>query len=85
MDPHGVWHEDDHELGEIVVSYYADLFYSNRPTEFTELLNVMQPKVLDDMNRMLNMPFQDFEVYSALKQMYPLKSPGPDGMSPLFF
>ena len=37
------------------------------------------------MNRMLNMPFQDLEVYSALKQMYPLKSPGPDGMPPLFF
>ena len=85
MDPQGVWHEDDHEIGENVVGYYADLFCSNRLTEFTRLLDVVQPKVLDDMNRMLNMPFQDFEVYSALKQMYPLKSPGSDGMSPLFF
>ena len=29
--------------------------------------------------------FHGSEVYSALKQMYPLKSPCPDGMPPLFF
>ena len=34
---------------------------------------------------MLNRTFQGSEVYSVLKQMYPLKLPGPDGMSPLFF
>ena len=85
MDSHGVWREEEHEIGEIVVSYHADLFRSNRPTEFSELLNAVQPKVSDDMNRMLNLPFQNLEVYSALKQMYPLKSLGPDGMPPIFF
>ena len=34
---------------------------------------------------MLKRTFQGSEVHSALKQMYHLKSLGPDGMPPLFF
>ena len=34
---------------------------------------------------MLTGEFQEVEVYKVLKQMYPLKSLGPDDMSPLFF
>ena len=85
MNSQGVWHEEEHKKGEIVVSYHKDLFCSNQPTEFTEILNVVQPRVSKDMNKLLNLTFQGNEVYIALKQMYPLKSPGPDGMPPLFF
>ena len=34
---------------------------------------------------MLTRDFQENEVCKALKQMYPLKAPGPDEMPPLFF
>ena len=34
---------------------------------------------------MLLRDFQESEVKTALKQMYPLKAPGLDGMPPLFF
>ena len=34
---------------------------------------------------MLTSEFQGIEVFQALKQMYPTKAPGPDGMPPLFF
>ena len=37
------------------------------------------------MNFMLLREFQASEVHKALKQMYPLKALGPDGMPPLFF
>ena len=41
--------------------------------------------VTDSMNRFLCQPFQADEVHRALKQMHPKKSPGPNGMPPLFY
>ena len=37
------------------------------------------------MNATLIAPFREDEVKEALKQMAPLKTPGPDGMPPLFY
>ena len=39
----------------------------------------------DEMNGMLSQEFSEQEVVAALKQMAPLKAPGPDGMPPLFY
>ena len=38
-----------------------------------------------EMNQSLFQPYIAEEVQRALFQMHPLKSPGPDGMSPFFF
>ena len=48
----------------------------------TDLIPV---KVIDEMNMELTRGFTKEEVVVALKQMHPTKSPGPDGMSALFF
>ena len=37
------------------------------------------------MNSELTSTFEEWEVLQALKQMAPMKAPGPDGMPPLFF
>lgn len=37
------------------------------------------------MNESLRRPYEAYEVTKALFQMYPLKSPGPDGMSLIFY
>ncbi|KAL0433046.1 UNVERIFIED_CONTAM: protein NO VEIN [Sesamum latifolium] len=37
------------------------------------------------MNEELLRPYTSEEIVHALKQMHPLKSPGPDGMSPIFY
>ena len=37
------------------------------------------------MNEVLTREFQAYEVKQALDQMHPLKAPGPNGMSPLFY
>ena len=60
-------------------------FTSTAPTEFTEILEVVQPKVSLDMNRRLLKEFMPNEVHQALKQMHPQKAHRPDGMPPLFF
>lgn len=85
MDSSGRWHEDEDKMGELVVEYYKELFSTNHPTEFTKLIQAIQPKVTPTMNRMLAMEFNANEVKMAVKQMYSLKAPGPDGMPPLFY
>ena len=37
------------------------------------------------MNHVLTSRFEEWEVLKALKQMAPMKAPGPNGMPPLFF
>ncbi|XP_062007579.1 uncharacterized protein LOC133724753 [Rosa rugosa] len=44
-----------------------------------------RPSVTSEMNQKLCAPYSEEEVKIALFQMYPTKSPGPDGMPPLFF
>lgn len=39
----------------------------------------------EEMNRILTREFQAWEIDNALKQMAPLKAPGPDGIPPLFY
>ena len=84
-DSIGVWHEDIGIVEGIIVDYYSALFSSFNPTDFMELLDALEPKVTGAMNQMLLRDFQESEVKTALKQMYPLKAPGLDGMPPLFF
>ena len=53
FDADGVWQEDETKMVEIVVDYYNNLFTSNNPDDFTELLNVVQLKVSTSMNEEL--------------------------------
>jgi hypothetical protein len=48
-------------------------------------LRGMDQKVTDAMNRELLSEYTAEEVHQALKQMYPTKAPGPDGMSAIFY
>ena len=61
------------------------MFSSSNSSNFLELIDVVEPKVSHDMNNMLTREFTGLEVKTALNQMYPLKSPSPDCMPPLFF
>ena len=53
--------------------------------DFEEILHTVGPKVSGEMNAELARVFHEGEVCQALKQMYPLKAPGLDGMPPLFY
>ena len=69
----------------IILDYFSSIFTSNGPSDISTTINVVQPVVTDDMNSSLTQVFQADEVDRALKQMHPKKSPGPNGMPPLFY
>ena len=57
----------------------------NFPTEFEASLGAVDRKVSEVMNAELPKKFKEEEVWQAFIQMHPTKSPGPDGMSPIFY
>ena len=72
-------------MERIILDYFSNIFHSNGPTNTSAIVVAIQPVVIDSMNNFLCQPFQADEVHRALKQMHPKKSPGPNGMPPLFY
>ena len=84
-DKEGVWRENKEEVDGIILDYFKEIYSTSFPVEFGSSLRVIDRRVSDDMNDSLLKEFRVEEVRRALKQMHPTKSPGPDGMSPIFF
>ncbi|KAK6145492.1 hypothetical protein DH2020_022312 [Rehmannia glutinosa] len=57
----------------------------NQGVDMDRALTRVRTKVSAEMAMTLTQPFTADEVARALKHMHPFKSPGPDGMSPVFF
>ena len=67
------------------MEYYTGQFSSSLPKDFEEILHAVGLKVLGEMNADLAREFHEGEVRKALKQMFPLKASGPDGVPPLLY
>ena len=48
-------------------------------------MRAVRSLIMADLNEKLSVDFKAWEVQMAIKQMAPLKAPGPDGMPPIFF
>ena len=72
MDENSSWLEGDENVERMMLQYYERLFTSSYPSEFEEILDVVQHKVTPRMNQTLVREFSKVEVKNALKQMYPL-------------
>ena len=81
-DANSIWQEDDHQVETIMVDYFSNIFKSNRIIDASIVVEVVQPMVIESMNRGLVQEFQAIEVVKALKQMHPKKCPSSNGMSP---
>ena len=76
---------DENGIANILVDFYQNLFISSSPNRIEEALEATPRVVIEEMNHVLVAPFERAEVDLALNQMDTLKSPGLDGMPPLFF
>ena len=81
----GRWREDRMEVENVILEYFTEIYSTSYPTEFDASLNAVGSRVSEEMNVELLREFREEEVWRALMQMHPTKSPGPDGMSPIFF
>ena len=67
------------------VEFYTRLFTQSHSHDLDRVLAGVKRVVTADMNAELVRSYSMEEVDIAIKQMAPLKAPGPDGMPPLFY
>jgi exonuclease III len=73
------------DVGRVFVEHFSRIFTSQGPSRVEACTSRVAPKVSDEMNSRLLRPFSEEEVRTALLQMAPLKSPGPDGFPADFY
>lgn len=80
----GVWQEGEEVASAMLVDFYSQLFTSSNPHDLDHILVGVHPVVIEAMRTNLDKPFSSEEVGQAIREMTPLKAPGPDSL-PLFF
>ena len=84
-DDLGLWLEDEEQMGHLASNHFEAMFTTSNPVGFDDILCGLTPTVTAEMNSSLDRPFVAEEVQRALHQMALLTTPGPDGMSPIFY
>ena len=58
----GVWVEEESQIGGMLVQYFSNLFTSSNPNNLDTVLEGLLPVVNEEMNEVLNRPFEASEV-----------------------
>ena len=77
--------EDEGAILALLIEYYSQLFTSSNLHDLDHILDEVQIVVTNEMRAKLGKPYTSEEVGEAIRQMVPLKTPGLDGMPPLFY
>lgn len=85
MEESNQWQEDPELIKGITINYYKKLVSSANTIIQEELLDAIDARVTEPMNALLVRDFQAEEVHKVIKQMHPMKAPGPDSMNPFFY
>lgn len=72
-------------IKEVATLFFQKVFTSKGIGDLSHLLTGIKGRISPDINAELMSKFIEEEVYSALKEMGPTKTPGSDGFSVLFF
>ncbi|XP_024172194.1 uncharacterized protein LOC112178251 [Rosa chinensis] len=80
IDEQGQWQVEPNEIQRLLLSYFKKVF-STESTNLEAIEAIVQAtptKVSSEMNESLMQQYSDEEIKTALFQMHPSKSPGPD-------
>jgi hypothetical protein len=83
-DDEGTWHENHASMGQVATSYFQKLFTADPSLNADPIIQLIEPKVGDEINGKLCADFSDKEIADALFQLGPLKAPGKDGFPARF-
>lgn len=86
-DHNGDWQDSDARIEHVVTQYFSDIFSAGiyDMDHMRAIVDLIPSCVTEEMNSDLIAPYFGEEIRTALFQMHPNKSPGPDGFSPLFY
>ena len=84
-DRDGVRQTNEDKIANIVEEYYKQLYTSSNSRDVEDMIESVDQVATEGMAQSLTRTHTEEEVKTALFQMHPSKSPGPDGMSPFFF
>ena len=77
-------HRGDDKIAAVLADYIQQLFSTADSNRVEDVVGFIGRCVTEEMNSTLIADFSKIEMDVALKQMAPLKAPGPDGMPPIF-
>ena len=81
----GDWCKNEEETCQEIIDYFQQIFTTQEPENFAEILEGVPQTITEEMNRELTRKVTEQEISKAVFSMYPHKSPGPYGMSPILF
>ena len=67
------------------MDFCANLFTTSNPQNLDSIMEGVQKVVTEEMNSKLTAIYTMEKVELAIKEMAPLKAPGPNDMPPLFY
>ena len=84
-DSTGVWKENREEIKVMARQFFQSLYEKEAEVRPHEILQLVEKRVTEDMNKELTKNFTTEEISDALFQIGPLKALGPDGFPARFF
>ncbi|KAF5470931.1 hypothetical protein F2P56_011417 [Juglans regia] len=87
VDANSYLKEGNEEVVEAFRQYYTEVYKTIAPScnQVTKGVQSIRIQVIEQMNEELEKPFTRNEVLATLKQMGPLKAPGPNGFEACFY
>jgi exonuclease III len=85
VDVEGQQHSTPEAVEDAFINYFKNIFMSSNPSGLSLGLDALPCRITPEMNAQLLWDFRKEEVWAALQQMAPLKSPGPDGFPACFY